>query len=112
MNPESAIGAKLQRGKWLRIAAYANFWDIPRRILVLDRQFVFWLLDCPFDEDKDDHVDAFSVWRVGHDARNAKAFLESSDCDAMPEERIPVSQIEFDETRRNALFVHASQTRT
>lgn len=107
MNPESATSAKLQRGKWLRIAAYGSFSDIPRRILLLDREFVFWLLDCSFDDDKDDYADTFSAWRVGHDARDAKTFLESSDFDAMPEERIPVSQIEFDETRRHMLFVHA-----
>lgn len=107
MNRDTAASTKLQRGKWLRIAAYGNFWDIPRRILLLDREFVFWLLDCPFDDEKDDYTDTFSVWRVGHDARDAKSFLESSDFDAMPDERIPLSQVEFDETLRNSIFVRA-----
>jgi hypothetical protein len=107
MTAENSAATELQLGKWLRIAAYGDFFDIPRRILLLDREFVFWLFVCRFDDDLDDYEDAFSVWRIGHDARNAKSCFESSNPQRAPVERIPVARFEFDETRRQMLFVHA-----
>lgn len=99
---------KLQRGKWLRIVAYSDFNDIPHRILLLDRHFVFWLLDCPFDPATDDYATVSSVYRIGHDASMAGSRFHSTDDQPAPDERIPAAHLEFDETRRNALFVHAN----
>ena len=111
MTAENTPATALQRGKWLKIAAYGDFFDIPRRILLLDREFVFWLLVCPFDDDLDEYDDAFSVWRIGHDARDAKSCFESPDPNRAPIERILAARFEFDETLRQMLFVHAGQQR-
>ncbi len=100
MTPNNFPATALQRGKWLKIAAYGDFSDIPRRILLLDRDFVFWLLVCPFDDDLDAYDDAFSVWRIGHDALDAKSYFESQDPDHAPVERILFAQFEFDATLR------------
>jgi hypothetical protein len=109
MNAAAPISAPtLQR---LRISAYSGFCDVPRRIVALDREFVFWLFDCAFDDDADDYSVDYAVYRIGSDSMQAKyAFQSPSVADALPHESfastVPVANVEFDATVRNALFVH------
>ena len=100
----------LQRGTWLRIVHYCNFHDIPRRMLLIDHDFLLWLFDCPFESDTDDFADRFDIYRTGHDTGVAKSMLESTCIPATPVERIPVAHVEFDETCRYQVFVHTEST--
>lgn len=96
-------------GRWLRILAYRDFHDIPRRVLFIDRDFVFWLLACPFDRELDDYGPDFALFRIGHDARIAGKRLhhDGPEEDAPPSDaRFPVSRVEFDDTRRERVFLH------
>jgi hypothetical protein len=97
--------------RWLRIAAYGNFHDVPRCIVVLDRDFVLWLFDCPFDEALDEYREEYAVYRIGTDTLDAKRALRAqSVMDALPAEAyvgtVPVQNVEFDPTYRHTLFVH------
>jgi hypothetical protein len=97
--------------QWLRISAYSGFHDVPRRIVALDREFVFWLFDCAFDDDADDYSADYAVYRIGTDSMQAKhAFQSLSVTDALPSDAfvgtVPVANVEFDATVRNTLFVH------
>lgn len=97
--------------KWLRIAAYSDFHDVPRRIVVLDREFALWLFDSPFDETADDYTDDCAVYRIGTDTLEAQRVLRTPSVrDALPADAfvgtVPVANVEFDATRRHLLFVH------
>lgn len=97
--------------RWLRIAAYGNFHDVPRSIVTLDGDFVLWLFNCPFDETSDEYREEYAVYRIGTDTLDAKRALQArSAMDALPAEAyigtVPVENVEFDATRRHMLFVH------
>ncbi len=97
--------------KWLRIAAHGNFHDVPRTIVALDRDFVFWYFDCPFDESLDDYGPDYAIYRIGTDSRLAKRALSLENIeDVVPPDafvgRVPVENVEFDPTRRDQLFMH------
>jgi len=97
-------------GHWLRIVAYGDFHDIPRHVLFIDREFVFWLLSCPFDRGLDDYGPDFALFRIGHDARIARERLHHGELeeDRPPQDaRFPSSRVEFDDTRRERVFLHA-----
>lgn len=96
-------------GHWLRIVAYGDFHDIPRCALFIDRDFVFWLLSCPFNATLDDYASEYSLFRIGHDARIAGERLRSGWPEQetpQPDAIFPLSRIEFDETRRERVFLH------
>lgn len=97
-------------GHWLRIVAYSDFHDIPHRVLFIDREFVFWLLTCPFDRELDDYGPDFTLFRIGHDARLAGERLRSGwpEQEALRSDAIfPLACVEFDETRRERVYLHS-----
>ena len=96
-------------GHWLRIVAYSDFHDIPHHVLFIDREFVFWLLSCPFDRELDDYGPEFALFRIGHDARIAGERLRHGwleEDTPPPDARFPLSRVEFDATRRERVFLH------
>ncbi|TXI50884.1 MAG: hypothetical protein E6Q50_02685 [Lysobacter sp.] len=105
------MSASIPALKWLRIAAYGSFHDIPRSIVALDRDFVLWLFDCPFEDALDDYGEEYGVYRIGTNTMDAKRALQArSAMDALPAEayvgKVPVENVEFDATRRHMMFVH------
>ncbi|MGN6152490.1 MAG: hypothetical protein ACTHOH_10855 [Lysobacteraceae bacterium] len=78
-------------------------------MLFIDREFVFWLLNCPFDRELDDYGPDFALFRIGHDARIAGERLHHDGLEEdppPPDARFPLSRVEFDETRRERVFLH------
>ena len=101
------MDSRLPMVQWLTIVRYGNFHDVPRYILALDRDLVFWLFDCPFDENLDDYRDTFSAFRIGTDsvvARDCYTNNSIAESDVLAD--IRVEQIEFDDTLRNKMFLH------
>ncbi|MBW8852257.1 MAG: hypothetical protein JF600_15900 [Xanthomonadales bacterium] len=100
----------LPTGHWLRIVAHADFHDIPRCVLFIDRDFVFWLLTCPFDPSLDDYAGAFSLFRLGHDGRIAGERFRTGwpqQEAPHPDATFPIARVEFDDTRRERVFLHS-----
>ncbi len=48
--------------EWIRCRYFA-FWDVPRSLL-LPHEGRLFLLDCPFEEEKDDYRPAYFVWEL------------------------------------------------
>ncbi len=109
MNPNAT--AAIPTLTWLRIVEYASFHDVPRSMLVLDREMAFWIFDSGFDDAIDDYSEQLKVYRIGHDAAAARDAFRVRDADGNiqgfePLETIALNRFEFDETRRNAIFIH------
>jgi hypothetical protein len=97
--------------QWLRIVEYGDFHDVPHQILALDREMAFWIFDGGFDDALDDYPLELRVYRIGHDAAAARDAFRVRDADGHiqgfePLETIALNRLEFDETRRNAIFIH------
>ena len=95
----------------MRIIRHSDFYDIPHHIIAIDNDFFFWVLVSPFDEHIDDYSAEFVLYCVGTDSHAARDIYEmhvTDDSKAMPGSfsKIPVSNVEFDETKRNWLFIH------
>ena len=97
--------------QWLRIVRYGDFHDVPRSILALDREMVFWLFYGGFDDEIDDYPDHLQVYRIGHDAAAARDAFGMRDASGNVQgfevvDTVLLSRIEFDPTCRNAMFMH------
>ncbi|MFD0726537.1 hypothetical protein [Lysobacter brunescens] len=109
MNPNETAAIPVL--KWLRIVEYGSFHDVPRSMLVLDRDMAFWIFDSGFDDAIDDYSDQLMVYGIGHDAAAARDAFRVRDADGniqgfKPLDTIAMNRVEFDETRRNAMFIH------
>ncbi len=88
---------------WLPIE-YREFYDVPRMIVVEHAGQLF-LFDAPFDDAADDYSDRYAVYRLPESAREGIRAASWVDLAAAGERvgEIPVSEIEFDETKRRQI---------
>ncbi|HJZ70050.1 MAG TPA: hypothetical protein VKF81_18130 [Blastocatellia bacterium] len=88
---------------WAKIR-YRDFYDIPR-IFITTHNGKVYLFDCPFDDELDDYSDRYRIYQLPGIAEDE---LEGS-WERLPERavsmvgEIPVSEVEFDKTRRNSI---------
>jgi hypothetical protein len=88
---------------WLSLQ-YRDFYDVPRVVAVEYHGHVY-LFDAPFDDEIDDYADHYTIYRL---PASAVARLDAPSWEGLPslgEEigRIPVPEVEFDETKRQRL---------
>lgn len=91
MSPAPQIG-------WLDVVEYRDFYDVPR-MFVLRHAGTTYLFDSAFDDESDEYKPDYEVFKLpgipggNSDWSNLRALGEFVG-------RVPVSQVEFDETRR------------
>ena len=88
---------------WLAVR-YRDFYDVPRLVAVEYRGRVY-LLNSPFDEEIDEYADHYTIHRL-HDRAVAQLDAPSWEGVASAGEvvgRVPVNEVEFDETKRQWL---------
>lgn len=92
---------------WLTVVSYRDFYDIPRLILVADQQSKCWMLDCSFDDDRDEYSTSYNTYFVGYESDQAQAIFERHAKGATGEVVgiVPVMDIEFDATKRRLLKI-------
>lgn len=88
---------------WLAMR-YRDFNDVPRLVAVEYRGHVY-LLDAPFDDEIDDYSDHYTVYRLPESEGARLHDLSWERLPSLGEElgRVPVVEVEFDETKREAL---------
>lgn len=89
--------------RWLSVR-YRDFYDVPRLIAVEHGGRVY-LFDSPFDDEIDDYADHYTIYRL---PQGVVARLEDPSWEGLAaggEEigRVPVTDVEFDETKRERL---------
>jgi len=109
----SGKGPGIPKDTWLAIVTYRGFWDIPRLILVTDYERRFWMLDCVFEEDRDEYSSEFKVYFVGEDLAIACDVLDRHGRGVENYEeklifRQPVKNIEFDPASRFRIILRDS----
>lgn len=88
---------------WLTIR-YRDFYDLPR-IFITTHNGELYLFDCPFDEDRDDYSDRYTVNQL---PPLSEEELQGS-WEHLPERAacvlgtVPVAQVQFDTTKRNSI---------
>jgi hypothetical protein len=88
--------------RWVPIL-YRDFWDVPRLIFVRSNAR-HYLLVCSFDDARDDYGDEYVVYLVPptisvEDTKDWSDLLRAGHRIGV----IPVSQVEFDETKRKGV---------
>jgi hypothetical protein len=79
---------------------YRNFYDVPR-ILVLSAGQRRFVLDCKFDEARDEYPDLYHVYQMGDDFVPPPGSWESIVNDAKEYlGTIAIAKVQFDDTRR------------
>ena len=89
--------------RWIPIR-HRDFWDVPRIFLAADRGSLF-LFDCPFDEETEDYPDYYLVYLLP-DLADTELQGSWADLSAQATRflgRVPISQVLFDESRRQAI---------
>ena len=91
----------MSENTWLPIT-YRDFYDIPHLIAV-PYKGTLYLLDSPFDDDKDDYSDHFQVYRLPMELCEQLKALSWINLSQRGEEvgEIPVSHVKFDQSRRH-----------
>jgi hypothetical protein len=83
---------------------YREFYDVPR-IFITTHEGKQYLFDCPFDEELDEYLDRYQVYRLPAISEDE---LQGS-WEDLPERAvnmlgtIPVTQVQFDPTKRNSI---------
>lgn len=89
---------------WLPIE-YREFYDVPRLLTVADDMGRVFMLDCPFNDEKDDYEDFYRVLLVRDD--DLPRLPESDWRPVLERSRyvgvIPISRVVFDPTRRSSV---------
>ena len=101
-NSLGSTSTALMTDKYLQILSYRDFHDVPRLFVVevQDARFVF---DCPFDEALDEYGDSYTVYRIQAGDDDPLGDWASRPAAALVVGRIPVADIEFDPTHREAI---------
>ncbi len=94
-------------GGWMPIAAYRDFYDVPRAFLVVPRQGLILFFDCSFDNSIDEYPGCYQVFA-----------LEGLDLAELPTDwrllshlskerlgEVPIASLKFDNTRRKEVLV-------
>lgn len=83
---------------------YRDFWDVPR-IFFFANLGNWFLFDCPFDEETEDYGQHYRVYLIPEppkeDLQGSWSSLPKTAMQYLGE--LPVSRVEFDSTRRNAI---------
>lgn len=97
----------MNSNEWHRIVAYRDFHDVPRLVLVANEAGdAFWILDAGFDDAIDEYSPIYTIHGAGRTLEEAMATYESQlgESVSLPALGcIPVTHVQFDETRRGAL---------
>lgn len=88
---------------WLSIR-YRDFYDVPRCILV-EYRGRHYLFDCPFDDSSDEYPDRYTVYALSTESLSD---INTVDWNQISRKGTPigdvlVSDVEFDETKRQAI---------
>ncbi len=94
------------------IAAYRDFYDVPRAFMVVPRPGLTLFFDCPFDDSLDDYPDCYRVYAI-----------EGLNLDELPTDwrrlchlskerlgEVPIASLTFDTTRRSEVLVDDLET--
>jgi hypothetical protein len=96
-----------------KFSAYREFWDVPRMVVGRNETGTY-LFYSPFDEQLDDYVAAYHVYRMpdlnAEDLKGSWVGLELKAIERLPD--IPIRSLPFDVTSRtlqdfDSLFPHA-----
>ncbi|MBH1658486.1 hypothetical protein I5V54_07810 [Stenotrophomonas maltophilia] len=89
-----------------RILAYRGFHDLPRLMLVTDSASKHWVLDCPFEDERDDYAPVYRVLAVEAGAAGpAEIWERHSRGLLLGVGVLPVNRLQFDETRRASFIL-------
>lgn len=89
-----------------RILAYRGFHDLPRLMLVTDSASKHWVLDCPFEDERDDYAPVYRVFAVDAGAAGPAEIWERHARGLLPGVGVlPVNRLQFDETRRASFIL-------
>ncbi|MFC3816261.1 hypothetical protein [Lysobacter sp. GCM10012299] len=93
--------------EWYAIIAYRDFHDVPRYVLAANEAGdAFWILDAGFDDTVDEYSSIYTIHGAGSMLDEAMATFESHAVRAISLPAlgcVPIAQVQFDETRRDAL---------
>lgn len=96
---------KMRSGEFC-ISMYRDFYDVPRLMLVADRDSYRWIFECLFDEEADEYSDFYSVYPVGPEVSDEEAVsLHLKDGANHHQAIVPVSAMRFDESNRRSFFL-------
>ncbi|WP_329850679.1 hypothetical protein [Stenotrophomonas pavanii] len=88
-----------------RILAYRGFHDLPRMMLAADSASKHWVLDCPFEDERDDYAPVYRIYAVDADIAVPSEVWERHTRGLLPDIGVlSVNSMQFDETRR-AFFI-------
>ena len=83
----------------MTLFVHRDFWDAPR--VIFTQSDPVYLLDCPFDEEKDDYPDYYRVYEVKNlNRENLRGSWANLDLDKTFVRSIKVSVVIFDSTIR------------
>ncbi len=96
-----------ESGVWIPIAAYRDFYDVPRAFLVEPKPHLLLFFDCPFDEAMDDYPPSFQIYaieglNIGDLPENWKHLYSLS---KKRVGQVPLTSLRFDSTRRREVLV-------
>lgn len=94
---------------WLRIVEYRDFFDLPRYMLVTENDSSYWILDCAFNEEIDEYPEDYLAFCAGNTREAAAELFARNAMNPIAEPVskiiIPLTCVQFDETRRKSCFV-------
>ncbi|MCI1111697.1 MULTISPECIES: hypothetical protein [Stenotrophomonas] len=89
-----------------RILAYRGFHDLPRMMLVTDSASKRWVLDCPFEDERDDYAPVYRIHAVDTDITGPSEVWERHTLGLLPDiGALSVNSLQFDETRRASFIL-------
>ena len=93
----------MNASEWLPLR-YRDFHDVPR-LLAVELDGVAYLLDCPFDDTVDEYLSEYTVYRLPDSVKPRLADASWLELPSLGTEvgRVPVGEIEFDPSRREAI---------
>lgn len=92
--------------EWIPLPSYREYFDVPRSFIVPAKDLSEYLLfDCPFDDSLDEYQAEYSVYQLPKvsDEQLAGDWATLLTFDARNLGTIPVSALEFDDSRRKAV---------
>ncbi len=94
--------------QWLRIDIYRDFYDNPHLIVASDCDGRRWLLDNPFDDERDDYSELMSVNPVDDKASHGELFANAISSKQAPAMVVRMSQVIFDSSKRKLVMIAQS----
>ncbi len=94
-------------GGWMPIAAYRDFYDVPRAFLVVPQPGLILFFDCPFDDSIDDYPGSYQVFAIeGLELAELPAdWRQLCHLSKACLGGVPIASLKFDSTQRNEVLV-------